>query len=98
MNASTHLWKALDDFTAFIQPDTLIWAHGASFDPPILESAYLAFKAKAPWKYSALRDTRTIYELANYYPDRTKGTHHNALDDAKNQALAVIEAHKRLKR
>lgn len=92
---------ALLSFMEFLEftdkpANVAIWAHGASFDPPILEAAYNLLEIKTPWKYSAVRDTRTIYELANYYPDRAQGTHHNALDDARNQALAVIEAHKRL--
>lgn len=49
-----------------------------------------------PWKFYNVRDTRTLYALAEVSPDRVKGTHHNALDDAKAQALAVIEGYKKL--
>lgn len=91
-----HALLAFTEFLALTPQEPVIWAHGATFDPPILEAAFVAADVKVPWKYSAVRDTRTIYELANYYPDRAQGTHHNALDDARNQALAVIEAHKRL--
>lgn len=75
---------------------THIWGHGASFDPPVLEAAYRAIKWPAPWKYSAPRCTRTLYELSGVEPDRSQGVHHNALNDAKVQAVAAIEALRRL--
>jgi len=73
-----------------------IWGHGANFDQPLLEAAYTAIGWKAPWPYHAARCTRTLYELAGVTPDRSIGTHHNALDDAKAQARAAIEALRRL--
>jgi hypothetical protein len=74
-----------------------LWAHGAPFDPPFVEATYRAAGLEAPWKYYAVRDTRTIYDLADVEVDRDKGIHHFALDDAINQAEAVIEAYRRLK-
>ena len=71
-----------------------IWGHGASFDAPILAAAYEFYELPCPFKFWNMRDTRTIYELAGVSPDRTAGTHHNALDDAKAQAEAVIKAWK----
>lgn len=76
---------------------THLWGHGGNFDEPVLAAAYLATGMTLPWKYSAARCTRTIYELAGVQPDRGRGTHHNALDDARNQAAAVIEAYRILK-
>lgn len=78
------------------QGATHIWGHGASFDPPVLEAAYRAIGWPAPWKYSAPRCTRTLFELAGVEPDRSKGVHHNALNDAKVQAEAALEAFRKL--
>lgn len=78
------------------KPKSLLWSHGASFDPPILEVAYKACNIVTPWLYGNVRDTRTIYDLANVRPDRMAGIHHNALADANNQALAVIESYTKL--
>jgi hypothetical protein len=68
------------------------WCHGATFDVPLLEAAYKACGMRAPWRFYDVRDTRTLYDLAGVKVDRTKGTHHNALDDACAQAEAAAEA------
>ncbi|API58897.1 hypothetical protein BSL82_05870 [Tardibacter chloracetimidivorans] len=90
---------ALDAFSYFYRDNdgTHLWGHGGNFDAPVLESAFIAAGMDLPWKYSAARCTRTIYELAGVAPDRMKGVHHNALDDAINQAAAVIAAYGVLK-
>lgn len=73
-----------------------LWAHGASFDPPILEAGFKAVNKEIPWKFWDVRDTRTIFELAfsGKPPQMIKGTLHNALHDAKNQALQLQEAYR----
>ena len=72
-----------------------VWSHGASFDIVILESALRACGLAEPWRFSAVRDTRTIQDLAGIdktaLPQRP-GTHHNALDDALFQAGWVAAA------
>ena len=73
-----------------------LWGHGAAFDAPILQAAYEHHGYKCPWAFNNWRDTRTVYEMSGIYPDRQVGTHHNALDDAKAQALAVIASFKKL--
>lgn len=75
-----------------------IWCHGASFDAPILEAVYSSIGQQAPFKFYNIRDTRTLFALAEVYPDRNKGTHHNALDDAVSQAEAAIKAYEALER
>ena len=78
--------------------DVLVWAHGASFDIPILERLYLRLFAgkrlSIPWHYHAIRDTRTLFWLVGGLDPKefNKGTKHNALDDAKAQAAAVMFA------
>lgn len=68
------------------------WCHGATFDVPILDVAYEACGMPAPWKFYDVRDTRTLYDLAGVKVDRSQGTHHNALDDARAQAEAATKA------
>lgn len=68
------------------------WCHGATFDVPLLDAAYKACGMTPPWKYWSVRDTRTLYDLAGVKVDRTNGTHHNALDDARTQAEAAVKA------
>lgn len=75
------------------------WSHGAGFDLVLLESAYFACGLISPWLYDAVRDTRTIYALAeikakDYFEEGA--TAHSALDDARAQARAVIAAYFKL--
>lgn len=71
-----------------------LWCHGPNFDEPLLAAAYRACYLTVPWQFASARCTRTIYDLAGVKPDRAAGVHHNALDDARAQALAVIEAYR----
>lgn len=84
----------LNSFSAWFlqQKAKYPWCHGATFDVPIMEAAYRACNMVPPWSYFNVRDTRTLYDLADVKIDRSKGTHHNALDDAINQAKAAAKA------
>lgn len=90
--------EVLADFTAWWSDvgGRRFWGHGAGFDEPILRAAYKAAGLSAPWSFSRSRDTRTIYDLANVAPNRDVGVHHDALVDARNQAVAVCDAFRKL--
>lgn len=92
------LAQSLMDFSRFFPEDGHLWGHGAYFDPPILEAAYRAVGVPLPWKFWNVRDTRTLFDVSRVYPERTKGIHHKALNDAKVQAEAVILAYRKLGR
>lgn len=74
--------------------DTLVWANGTNFDLPILDSAYRACNKFVPWAYYDARDYRTLrYQLSNetFNSLRVKpAVEHNALEDAKAQALTLM--------
>lgn len=75
------------------------WSHGVGFDIVLLDSGYVACGTKAPWDFWNARDTRTIYALAGINPKdffEPGATAHNALDDARAQARAVIAAYVKL--
>jgi hypothetical protein len=100
------LHDALSDFSGWLgvvnfqEPEFLLWSHGASFDVPILESAYRAIGWKAPWNYRAPRDTRTLFQLAGELAgwDRPyRETAHTALADAVAQAEDVQSAYAALR-
>lgn len=74
-----------------------LWSNGPSFDEVILGAAYVAAREAAPWRYNAGRDCRTIYDLFGLKLQHTAGTFHHALDDAREQALLVQEAYRRLR-
>lgn len=85
--------KALNAFTAFVKDhgdkDVELWGNGADFDNIILGSLYEDAGLRKPWSYSRNRCFRTMKSLSGFpiaRPARV-GTHHNALDDARTQAL-----------
>lgn len=89
--------KAFEEcFILMDKENTYIWSHGSNFDIVILENAYKAIGQMPWWKYSNVRDTRTLFDLANYKYVAKGG--HDALEDAMNQAKAVAEAYQQLKR
>lgn len=64
------------------------WSQGANFDEVLLKAALDACMLDVPWAYWNVRCCRTVLALNNRKPERA-GMHHNALDDALNQAKAV---------
>lgn len=97
-----HINEVLLHFDRWLNEDAhakFVWGHGASFDPVLLDAAFYSRDLKTPWSHKTIRDTRTVFELAQVSSeDFAAGVKHNALDDAIAQAHAVIEAHKRLGR
>lgn len=97
--ALSDLWKWVD-----MEDYDGIWAHGASFDMPILSEAYYASyqQERVPWRYRAIRDTRTLFSVA--FPDEKLPEppgvieKHNALMDSYRQAYVVQKAYSRLRR
>lgn len=96
---------ALDRLAAFCarirenDADTLeVWFNGPQYDAVVLESAFADEGIKVPWSYNEVRDCRTIFKLAEEKGwdsagiDHTKFVEHNALADAKIQALRLRSA------
>lgn len=95
MAQAHQLANALQDFTGFLENldgDFRIWGNGADFDIPILAAAYRAVSMPLPWKFWNARCYRTFKAMAPWVPPfKRSGIHHNALDDAKTQALHAVE-------
>ena len=88
--------EALMNFSAWMakrgEPKNLrVWGNGASFDNVILHSAYRRADLGLPWNSFNDRCYRTVKSMHPAAPaiQRT-GTHHNAKDDAINQANHLI--------
>ncbi len=73
---------------------TGIWAKPATFDLPIMSSAYAALGHRPPWDRRATKCAQTLFALAGGRPDidLTGLTPHDALDDAVGQAQQVQAA------
>jgi hypothetical protein len=87
-----HIGVVLAAFTAWlINTDRCIWGNGASFDNVILRSAYGRLGQQAPWKYWNDRCFRTEKSLYPQVPYVKPAAAHNALADAKAQALHLVK-------
>lgn len=87
------LVDALTEFTLFMRRNdaAYVWGNGATFDNVILSNAYKVVGLDTPWKFYNDRCYRT---LKNLFPTVEQpadiGTAHNALDDARWQALHAV--------
>ena len=85
------LEEALYMLSEFIGTDAgkiEVWANGASFDLPILETAYADHELRAPWRFWNHRCYRTLKNLFPHIAAEARAeVAHNALSDARAQAL-----------
>ena len=96
---------ALDSFDKWISAvsgghDTVdlmldgVWGNGASFDNVILAESYKRLGFNPPWPFWKDRCYRTVKSMYPNVKLERKGTHHNALDDARYQAEHLVAIHK----
>jgi hypothetical protein len=70
-----------------------LWAHGVAFDVVLMETLYKDYDKPHPWPFWKVKDSRTLFGILPKDPRKTKTFEaHNALEDAKIQALCVQEA------
>lgn len=82
---------ALEYFKDFVPKDALVWGNGSDFDNTILAAAYDACGLLLPWKFWNNRCYRTLKALRPEIKLVNTGTAHNALDDARAQALHLMQ-------
>lgn len=74
------------------------WGNGAAFDNVVLGSLYDDYKFPRPWSYKEDRCFRTARAAADaagiVYPPVDTGIAHNALDDARWQAISLMNINK----
>jgi hypothetical protein len=86
----------LRELAQFISPTDFVWGNGSDFDNAILADAYRSKNYPLPWRYRNNRCYRTMKAAFPYVPKPAfVGIPHNAVDDARNQALHLqhIRAH-----
>jgi len=72
-----------------------VWAQGPTYDMNILEHAYKSYNMALPWKYFAVRDSRTVFGLVpnlEKYP-----ASHHALEDCRRQIMLLWDSLEYLK-
>lgn len=93
--------QALHELSSFILENPVgesIWAQGPHFDCTILENAYRKCNLPVPWKFWAVRDCRTILDIADVRLKDVPGDYpHHSLYDCYKQIVAVKCALDRLK-
>lgn len=96
--AENNISEALDSLCNWINDkDVVVWGNGSDFDNVIFTNAYKKANKSLPWKFWNNRCYRTVKNLFSDVPMQFVGTKHNALTDAKNQALHLIEILKKMK-
>ena len=87
-DALTQLTEYLDQFGA---KKAKVWGNGSDFDNAILTACYASIGKNIPWEFWNNRCYRTLKSLKPQIKMARQGTYHNALDDAKSQALHAIQ-------
>jgi hypothetical protein len=92
------LADALLFLSRFISPKSTIWTNGANFDQPLLAVAYAKAEMKLPWDYWNGKCHRTLVNLhSNPKQFLVNKMAHNALEDAKAQAVQLVSVVQALK-
>ncbi len=85
------LTEVLTEFSTWVGDlEAEMWGNGATFDNSLLVAAYECIPLPLPWKFPNDRCFRTVRSLHPERPFLRTGTRHNALDDARNQALHLM--------
>jgi hypothetical protein len=93
-------YNALEDFNTFVsmnkdETDNFIWSNSPTFDLAIIKHAMRQCDIKPVWNHWEERDVRTIHHLNKTlklgFNKKIDGVAHNALDDAKGQAIYVMQ-------
>ena len=91
------IWTALQGFADWATSNefNLVWGNGATFDNVILRNAFEKAAVPCPWKFWQDACYRTLKGLAPAIKIERSGTHHDALDDAVDQAvhMQAVVAH-----
>ena len=82
---------AKDEALASSDGSLEVWGNGVGFDNAILAEAYRKCTRDTPWKFWEDRCYRTLKALHEDTPFVESGVNHNALDDARSQALHLIQ-------
>jgi hypothetical protein len=93
--------ECMEELYKFSWNRRAVWSNGAAFDVVVAETAFRQVLSDRPnpipWPFYTVRDTRTLYELANVkLKDGGYKTTHKAVEDAERQAIKVQEAYRKL--
>lgn len=80
------------------ETEVILWANGIDFDWGLIKEVLSDYQGKSPVKYNNVRDYRTFAKLFSNVPraEMPPDLAHNALEDAKAQAVHCMELFKYL--
>ena len=81
---------ALIEFCDLNRSSAFFWSKHPCFDFPILEKAFKTCKYKKPWEFWQIREIATLEDKCFLKSEPQKNSH-NALEDAKNEAMTLIQ-------
>jgi hypothetical protein len=94
-------YNALEDFNNFVcshideEDHNFVWSNSPSFDLAIIKHAMRQCDIKPTWNHWEERDVRTMHHINRTLNlginKKIDGVAHNALDDAKAQAIYVMK-------
>ena len=91
------LIEGVEAFHKFAWGCDAFWSHGSIFDIAMLDDLYRQLNKVTPWhEFWRIRDTRTLFDQG-FYHDMPKGDLHNALADAKRQAIGVQNVNRQIR-
>jgi hypothetical protein len=75
------------------ETEIILWANGIDFDWGLIKEVLADTEMTSIIKYNNVRDYRTLYKLLSHVPrpEMSPDLQHNALEDAKHQALHCID-------
>lgn len=87
---------ALDQLKDFCKDANTVWAQGPLFDMKILEHLIDSVGKRPGWRFWAVRDSRTLFDVLGDTRNNNAEELHNAAQDAKNQAVAAQYCFRRI--
>jgi len=93
-NGKVELEEILVDFSRWVhesEEPPIVWGNGAMFDNVILGNAYNKVGMEKPWAFWNDRCYRTVKSLYPKTEIERVGVYHHAVDDAKSQALHLLQ-------
>lgn len=89
MNGDSDLFHAMYELAGVYREYgcSHLWANGTDFDIAITNNIMATLGMTPPWKYSDVKDYRTLRNLLPHIPRPENPSLHQAYEDAKSQAL-----------
>jgi DNA polymerase III epsilon subunit-like protein len=102
LNGTDTPQKVAEDFAGWVRAVEVeeVWARGPQLDVCALEHLMRECNVEVPWKYSDVRDLRTMTAMFPLLGPERSGHHlpHDAYYDAHHQALVLVEILKHIER